>query len=263
MKILLSDVMTLSFILIYLPLITIALLYILIHDYNQDYPTMNSDKVLYIFLDLDGVLNNRETYDTYEKIFETQPELKGFFRQKGGHYKKYRQLVKWNQTQPNVLLFKNIRGSGDIIDRRLVENFSTFFHDLGYQSVKVILTSSSSWILEGAYKYWNRPYLLSYQYYSKLIQMKIIDTIKTTVGDSGIRYRFMIDWLYRRHFNHPNEKFHAIMLDDLPSPKMNNLGYYEVQHHRIPLTDLLTEIKTNLEEERNVLTHENIVNEWL
>lgn len=263
MKILLSDTVSMLFILLYLPLIVIALLYILIHDYNQDYPTMNSDKILYIFLDLDGVLNNKATYEAYQQIFEEHEEWRKLFKRKESRRKLMRRLMKWNKVQPRVLLFKDIFGCGEIVDRQLIDAFSSFFHGLGYKSVKVILTSSASRILDGNDKYWNLPHRLSYQYYSRLIKMKITDIIPTTVGDSNIRYRFMVDWLYRRHFNHTNERFHAIMLDDLPSPKMNNLGYYEVQHYRTPLSDLLSEIKINLEEERNVLTHKNIVDEWL
>lgn len=92
--------------------------------------------------------------------------------------------------------------------------------------------------------------------------MDIIDISNITVGDGPLRYRFMVDWLYKHHQKQPREQFHAIMLDDLKGPEKNNLGYFEVQHNKQTLESLLVDIYHQLDTEGNVLTERNIVNEW-
>lgn len=191
---------------------------------------------LYVFLDIDGVLNLPETYDEYGSYFSDNLDA----------YPKETEYEKFNNNEElNFGIFGSMtKGHGEIYDKRIVKQMSKLFKEVSHET-EVILISSAADIPDcpvNGLKYWSKQW-----------GMNIVDNNACT-GDGIVRYKYMQDWLSKNASKGPHS---AILIDDIPFNR-DNREYKPVGYHHVVSKTL----NGRISHLRNILLG-NIVNEPL
>lgn len=219
-------------------------------------------KNLYIFLDIEGVLSCRDTFDKLEKAG------RGLLKRNLNED----DYINHNLNQDNeVMLF----GGGDLLfgeylDRQVVSAFKRTLDLLrsDYNDIKIILTSSATHtIIDDGKGYRNEKMI---NHFSKLFGAEIIGGDACT-GVATRRYKYMLQYLSELSIQC---KFDAIMIEDIndfgDKPKFNEIdttlvtdgfvGFLQTQPW-LPLVSHITRINRNLitmTKSRNTVNETNL-----
>ena len=154
-------------------------------------------KNVYIFLDIDGVLNSRSTHLRIEKHIESNDDISKCPRIK---------FAPW--SSPNDF--------GNYIDEMNLDCLK-YLEDLG--KIKVVLISSwtSSYDRAMKKKGLTKDSKDYYKAFSDFLGIEVIGEIDSTVGDGTIRYRGALDYINKYQLLNPNN--YIVYLDDTPVPQ--------------------------------------------
>lgn len=142
-----------------------------------------------IFLDIDGVINNRETYRYYHSNLAKYDTKTGLEINQDDNYL--------------VGLFEDFESGffGEIYSKALVKQLSEFCKK---HHIQIVLVSSSSDVVNpNNLDYWNKTFGLD-----------IID-YKACTGDLDRRLSYMYSWIDQRNRDVSNAKYRGILVDDL------------------------------------------------
>lgn len=219
-------------------------------------------KKLYIFLDIEGVLSCRDTFNKLEKA--------------GGGLLKQNlnedDYINHNLNPDNeVMLF----GGGDLLfgeylDRQVVSAFRRTLDLLrpDYNDIKIILTSSATGTIINDKKGYRNEKMINH--FSELFGAKIIGGSACT-GVATRRYRYMLQYLSELSIQC---KFDAVIIEDIndfgDKPKFNEIGttlvtdgfvgFLQTQPW-LPLVSHITRINRNLitmTKSRNTVNETNL-----
>ena len=154
-------------------------------------------KNVYVFLDIDGVLNSRSTHLRIEKHIEQNNDIL--------KCPKIR-FAPW--SSPNDF--------GNYIDEMNLDCLK-YLEDLG--KIKVILISSwtSSYNRAMKKKGLTKDSKDYYKDFSEFLDVDVIGEIDSTVGDGTIRYRGALDYINKHQLLNSND--YIVYLDDTPVPR--------------------------------------------
>lgn len=154
-------------------------------------------KNVYVFLDIDGVLNSRSTHLRIEKHIESNNDI--------SKCEKIR-FAPW--SSPNDF--------GNYIDEMNL-NYLKCLEDLG--KIKVILISSwtSSYNRAMKKKGLTKDSKDYYKAFSDFLGIEVIGEIDSTVGDGTIRYRGALDYINKHQLLNSND--YIVYLDDTSVPQ--------------------------------------------
>lgn len=172
---------------------------------------MENKPVLYLYLDIDGVLNNRSTYEEYWTLLgEVDKEYVSEMTDED-----YR--IFNSNPDCNVFFFSNEKGWGEIIDKRLVEELKRFINNATMET-KVVIVSSGAGILDNDSS-------LDAKYYSEALGINIIDW-HAGGGSLVSRYKYMVN-----HFKtHGRDGDVAMLVDDLTDDSTRHDDYIMCEH---------------------------------
>lgn len=152
-------------------------------------------KKLFIFLDIDGVLNNWKTNQLVNDHFTNGTNIS--------------KQVKFTNWLPHE--------RGDFVDVELLKNLQNL--QLKYDNTSIIIISS--WM-----SYYNHiveklkiDEANKYQKFSEFLEMNVIGAIENTCGDGAIRYKQSKQLKDCLEQSKGSDEYHYLYLDDIDVPK--------------------------------------------
>ena len=145
-----------------------------------------------IFLDIDGVINNREAYDYYHSNLSHYDVLS---------------IQEINRNDRYLVgLFSNYENNehGEIYSKELVKQLAELCDK--YQAQVVLVSSASDVVTPTNLDYWKKTFNLD-----------IID-YKACTGSLDSRLSYMYSWIDKRNRDASDAKYRGILIDDLNIP---------------------------------------------
>ena len=152
-------------------------------------------KKLFIFLDIDGVLNNWKTNQLVNDHFTDGTDIS--------------KQVKFT----NWLSYER----GDFVDVELLKNLQNL--QLKYDCTSIIIISSWMSYYNHVVEKLKIDKAIKYQKFSEFLEMNVIDAIENTCGDGAIRYKQSKQLKDCLEQSKGNNTHHYLYLDDIGVPE--------------------------------------------